>query len=328
VIERALKMMAPVLALLACMPSPASAAPPLVLEKTIPLTGVAGRIDHLAIDREHGRLFVAALGNGTVEAIDVGAGRAVGRITGLAEPQGLAVAPSRSELVVASGGDGTVRFYSSNDLSLRGSIRLGDDADNVRLDPGTGRVIVGYGAGALAVIEPATRSIVRQTPLPAHPESFQLDGQRAYVNLPNAGHVGVVDLAVGKVIATWANRGRRFNFPMAIDRASGDVAVVYRLPARLVTFDPMTGAERQALATCGDADDLFFDAKRSRAYVTCGSGDVDVFERRGRALEHVARVATSAGARTGLFSPELDRLFVAARAQGGRPAAILVFRPQ
>jgi hypothetical protein len=313
----------------ACSPQRAAGdTPPLVLEQTIVLPGVVGRIDHLALDPDQKRLFVAALGYGTVEAVDLPSGRVVGRVRGLAEPQGLAVLPNRGELVVASGGDGSVRFYDLHDLSPTGQLQLGDDADNVRVDPRSGRFVVGFGSGALAIIDPATRRLVSKTALPAHPESFQLDGMRAYVNLPGAGQIGVADLSAGKLIATWPNGGRRLNFPLALDQSSGEVAVVYRFPARLVTFDSKTGALKQVLPTCGDSDDLFFDARRSRVYVVCGAGQVDVFEQRGASLQRIAEVATSAGARTGRFSSATDRLYVAARAQGGHPAAILVFRPQ
>jgi hypothetical protein len=41
----------------------------------------------------------------------------------------------------------------------------------------------------------------------------------------------------------------------------------------------------------------------------------------------LARVPTASGARTSLFVPELDRLFVAVRAASNEPAAIWVFRP-
>lgn len=316
-------------ALSACSPQSASGdTPPLALEQSIPLPDVAGRIDHLALDPDQKRLFVAALGNGTVEAVDLPSGRVVGRVRGLAEPQGLAVLSNRGELVVASGGDRSVRFYDLHSLSPTGRLQLGDDADNVRVDPRSGHVVVGFGSGALAIIDPATRRLVGKTPLPAHPEGFQLDGMHAYVNLPGAGRIGVADLSAGKLVATWPNGGRRLNFPLALDPSSGEVAVVYRLPARLVTFDPKTGAQKQVLPTCGDADDLFFDTRRSRVYVVCGAGQVDVFERRGASLQRIAEVATSPGARTGRFSPDTDRLYVAARAEAGRPAAILVFRPQ
>ena len=45
--------------------------PPLVLEATIPLKAVAGRIDHMAVDLHKHRLVVAELGNDTVEIIEL-----------------------------------------------------------------------------------------------------------------------------------------------------------------------------------------------------------------------------------------------------------------
>ena len=50
--------------------------PPLVLERTIPLPGVSGRIDHMAVDLRRGRLFVAELGNGTIDVVDLAEGKA------------------------------------------------------------------------------------------------------------------------------------------------------------------------------------------------------------------------------------------------------------
>jgi hypothetical protein len=297
-----------------------------VLERSIPLPDVTGRIDHLALDMTHRRLFVAALGAGSVEAVDFTAGKVVGRIGGLSEPQGLAVL-STGELAVATGGDGAVRFFRAADLAPLKELALGADADDARIDPVSGRLLIGYGAGGLAVIDPAARRVVSTVPLPAHPEGFEIVGARAFVNLPNAGVIGVIDLTAGKLIAQWPNRGRRWNFPLAVDPQSGAVAVVYRFPARLVLFDPLSGAERQALPTCGDADDLFFDAHRPRLYVSCGDGHVDVLVKSGARWGRLALVASAPGARTSLYDAANDRLYVAARAAGAKPAAILVYRP-
>jgi hypothetical protein len=105
-------------------------------------------------------------------------------------------------------------------------------------------------------------------------------------------------------------------------------SVVYRLPPTLAILDAATGARRQTAATCADADDVFFDRRRSRIYVICGSGAVDVFAAAEGGYGRLARIPSRNGARTGFFAPQLDRLFVAARAAGGsRDAAILVFRP-
>ena len=313
------------LGLWACDARSTAGPPRLVLERTIPLAGVAGRIDHLAIDPRRRRLFVAELGNGTVEAVDLANGRSLGRISGLREPQGVGYLPRRDEITVATGGDGMLRFYRATDLAKVGELKLGDDADDVRVDDATGHVLVGYGH-ALALIDPATRTLVRRAPLPAHPEGFESDGDRAYVNLPDAGSIAVVDLAQGRALAQWPNPGPHFNFPLALDHAAERIASVYRLPAKLVLFST-TGVAVQKLDSCGDADDVFFDAGRRRLYVVCGGGSVAVFERTGAAYLPTGSIKTRSGARTGLFSPELDRLFVAARAHGSEPAAILVLRP-
>jgi len=72
------------------------------LDRTIPLPAVSGRIDHFGIDAEGGRLFVAALGNNTVEVVDLKAGKVVHSISGLAEPQGIFFVPDLNRLFVAN----------------------------------------------------------------------------------------------------------------------------------------------------------------------------------------------------------------------------------
>lgn len=299
---------------------------PLMLERTISLPNVKGRIDHLEIDASHQRLYVAEVGNGTVEAIDLASGHVSGRISGLDEPQGIGYLAASNELVVASA-DGVVGFYRADDLSPIEQISLGDDADDVRIDPSTGSAIIGYGRGGLAILSGATRKVSARIALPAHPEGLQIgSGRRVFVNLPGAGKIGVVDLSTMKLTATRSNKYAA-NYPMAFDPSSNAVAVVYRLPARLVIADADTGSVRQDLDVCGDSDDLFLDANRKRIYVSCGSGDVDVFEASPDGHRRAARIKTRLGARTSQFSPELDRLYVAAPAKNGEPAAILVFRP-
>jgi DNA-binding beta-propeller fold protein YncE len=309
-------------------PQPDAGGPaPLSLERTIPLPGVAGRIDHLAYDAHGHRLFVAELGSGTVEAIDLPAGRVTGRIAGVSEPQGVAWLENVGELAVASG-DGTLRFYNGDGLRPVATMNLGDDADNLRVEPGSGALAVGFGSGAIAMIDPVRHVVLRSLALPAHPEGFRLDGDRVYVNVPNAGRIVAGDLSSGTLTASWSTGLRRLNFPMAFEPASRTLAVTFRFPSRLVIVDPSSGDYRQVLVTCGDSDDLFFDTARRRLYVVCGSGDIDVFQTQGGNYALVARLSTRSGARTGLFVPEEDRLFVAARSQGNEPAAILVFRPQ
>lgn len=307
----------------------AAAEAPLVLERTIPLENVSGRIDHMAVDIAGKRLFVAELGNGSVDVVDLQGGKAAHRIAGLKEPQGVAYVANQDLIVVASAGDGTVRFFRAADLSPSGTIDLRDDADNVRIDPITGHVLVGYDSGGLAVIDPANGSKIGDVKLTGHPESFQIDAKtdRAFVNVPDAHQIAVVDLASRKQISTWKIPGLGANFPMALIGGGGPLAVVFRSPAKLVLLDSATGVVLQKLDTCGDADDVFFDGKRDRIYVSCGDGSIDVIKRSAQGLKPAGRVPTSGGARTSLFVPDLGRLFVAARAESfGSHAAIMVFR--
>ena len=273
-------------------------------------------------------MFVAELGNGSVDAVDLSSGE-TRRIGGLKEPQGLAYLPDRNEIVVASGGDGTVRFFDTSSLKSLGSVSLGDDADNVRVEPKTGQVVVGYGSGGLAVLDAAHHRVVRTIKLSGHPEGFQIDGasRKAFVNVPDAHEIVVVDLDSGRALASW-RAAHAANFPMALGQDSGIVGIVYRIPSRLVLLEPASGTAKADMPACDDADDLHFDDKRRRIYVSCGSGAIDVFEQAGGKYVASARIETRAGARTSLFVPALDRLFVAARAgSGGQEATLLVYRP-
>jgi len=301
---------------------------PLELEAKIPLGEVTGRIDHLAFDSKRHRLFVAELGNGSVGVVDLDGRKVIHVISGLKEPQGVAYVPSSDTLYVASGGDGSVRVFQAGDYAAAAQIDLGDDADNVRVDAAANRVFVGYGSGALAVIDPARPGKIADIPLRAHPESFQLVPAlgRAFVNLPRTGEIAVVDLASGKQVATWPmNRGG--NFPMAIDAEAQRVLVVFRSPPGLDVFSMRQGAVVASVETCGDADDMFVDVRRRRVYVSCGDGFLDVFDAQSDGYRRIARMPTAARARTSFFVPEIDRLFLAVPATTGQPAELWMFRP-
>ncbi|MCW3476370.1 YncE family protein [Limobrevibacterium gyesilva] len=302
----------------------------LALEATIPLPDTGGRIDHMAVDSGRNRLLVAELGNNTVDVVDLSVGKVAHRIQGLREPQGVGYAQKGDLVLVANAGDGSVRLFRGEDLMPIGSIPLGDDADNVRIDPRTGAAVVGYGSGGLAIIDPVSRTKTADIKLPAHPEGFQIDPDKglAFVNLPDAHQIAVVDLRAGHVSGTWRLSAARENFPMALDRDAGLLATAFRRPPGLALLARDTGATRNEITICGDADDVFFDGKRQRLYISCGSGEVAVLRRDGDTLRPLPSVETASGARTSLFVPELDRLFVARRAGLlGHDAAILIYRP-
>ena len=301
--------------------------PPLQLEAKIALGDVRGRIDHMAVDLARHRLFVAALGNDSLAVVDLQAQRLDRLIGELPEPQGVGYDSASDTLYVANAGDGSVRLFKGADLSPTGRIELDSDADNIRVDSKAGRVFVGYGDGALAVIDTSTHDKIASAPLKAHPESFQLDGSRIFVNVPDSGAIDVVDRSSGERIATWPTAGRGANFAMVLDGLRQHLIVAFRQPAELGVFSSIDGNFIASVPTCGDVDDLFVDTKRDRIYISCGEGFVDVLAADGTSYRQTAHIVTAAGARTSLFVPELDRLLLAVPAKGETPAAIWVFRP-
>src|SRR5215813_364799 len=323
------RMRLTILLLLSAIVASAQSNAPLRLKKTIDMPDVQGRIDHLSIDVKGERLFVAALGNNTLEVIDLKAGKRAKTIAQLKEPQGIRYVAETDRLYVANGNDGSVRTFDGTSYAPLKTLDYGDDADNLRYDSGRKRIYVGYGSGALGEID-GEGNKVGETKLDAHPESFQLEegSPRIYVNLPKSRKVIVVDRETRTIIATWKTGMAFANYPMALDEADHRLFVVTRLPARLLVFDTNTGNIVQKLPAVGDSDDVFFDKNRRRIYASGGEGAISVFEQKDP--DHYtesARIPTVKGARTSFFSVDLDRLFLAVRREGSQPAAIQVFVP-
>lgn len=307
-----------------------AAATPLLDVQRIPLPRVQRRIDHFAVDPAGQRLFVSALGNHTLEVLDVAAGKRIASIPGLDEPQGVAYVPSLHRIVVATRAGGTVTAFDDKSYRPVATISGMPDADNIRLDAAAGLLYVGHGDGALAVVDPKSMKVVATIPLPGHPESFQLEeaGPRIFVNMPPTREILVVDRTRRSIVKRVSLGSFAANYPMSLDEKGHRLFVAVRHPARLLVFDTRT-LERVAAVPCAlDSDDLFYDAKRDRVYVIGGEGYVDVFDVSPSAqTARVARIATRAGARTGLWSRELDRLFVGWPLREGHEASIEVLAP-
>ena len=304
---------------------------PLVLEKTIPLEKVNGRIDHMAADVSGQRLFVAALGNNTVEVVDLKAGKKIQSLPGFAEPQGIVYVPESDRIFVANGSDGTCRILDGHTFKTIAPVELGDDADNVRYDEKTKRIYVGYGSGALGVIDAKSGTKLADIPLSGHPESFRLSsrGPNIFVNVPHGDHIAVVDREKAAVTAKWRLKHAKSNFPMTLDEANQRLFVGCRSPAMVLVYDSSTGREVANAGISDDTDDLFYDTDKKLIYVSCGQGGIDVI--RQTDADHytkVKTVPTPAGARTSLFIPELKMLCLAVPHRGSQPAEIRVFRTQ
>jgi YVTN family beta-propeller protein len=301
---------------------------PLRLVETIPLPGVEGRIDHMAIDADGQRLFIAALGNNSLEVVDLSTRMVKRSIHGLHEPQGVAFLKDRGLVVVASGDDGNCRFFDAKSFDALQSIDFHADADNLRYDATGQRLYVGFGGGALGVIDPKERKRIANIKLPSHPESFQLEanGNRIFVNLPKSRQIAVVDRKKAAIVDTWPLTTAQDNFPMALDEVNQRLFVGCRAPAKILIYNTNTGKVLAHFPTVGDTDDLFYDNKTQRLYVAGGEGFIIVHQKKDSdRYSQLARIPTAPGARTALFVPALSRLYLAVPHRDSQAAELRVF---
>jgi DNA-binding beta-propeller fold protein YncE len=303
---------------------------PLRLIQRIPLPQVEGRIDHMAVDVAGQRLFVAALGNNTLEVVDLKKGERTRSVTGFHEPQGIRYLPESNTIVVANGWDGITTFLDGSSLRPINTVRFSGDADNVRFDAAHKRIYIGYGDGALGVLNDKGERI-GDIPLGGHPESFQIDSVkgRIYVNVPTRREIAVVDMDKMKVTTTWPVKVAGANYPMALDEAHRRLFVMTRKPPHLLVYDTETGRLVSTIEGDADSDDVFYDATRSRIYAGFGYGTVIVYQQLDS--DHynvVARIPTAAGARTAIFSPELRKLYVAVPHRANQTAEVRVYEAE
>jgi DNA-binding beta-propeller fold protein YncE len=302
---------------------------PLKLKQTIALPGVEGRIDHLAFDGAGERLFICALGNNTVEVLDLRRGERVHSITGLGAPQGVAYVPEFDRLFVANDKGGICKIYDAKSFQKIGELNFKDDADNVRYDDGAKRMYVGFGSEGIAVVSMPDANQIGSIKLSAHPEAFELEkkGKRIFANVPNARHVAVIDRDKGEVIAKWQTDLAFGNFPMALDEANHRLFVGCRLPSRLAVLNTDSGDVVAKMNISGDCDDLFYDTKRHRVYAIFGAGKINVIDQIDPNTYRVSTtIGTADGARTGIFVSELDVLFVAVPHRGSQQAEVRCYQ--
>jgi DNA-binding beta-propeller fold protein YncE len=310
----------------------------LALKSRIALPDVKGRIDHFSVDVKGQRLFVSAVGNHTLEVLDLQTGKRVHTIPDLAEPQGVFYDASTNHLFVACALDGAVKIYDATTFRLLHTVKFPDDADNIRYDARSKSVIVGYagakalrnreeGTGGLGFID-SDGKITAEVVIDAHPESFQLEktGMRLFVNVPDKEEIEVVDVGKRKVIARWPVTSAKENFPMAPDEPHHRLFIGTRTPPRLLVFDTETGREIASYDIAGSSDDLFYDPAKARIYVLTSQSALDVFQQTDPDhYERIARYPTPAHTQTGLFVPEWNKLFAAAPRQGDESAEIRVY---
>ena len=309
----------------------------LTLVQTVRLPGVTGKFDHFAIDLAGKRLFAAATGNHSVEVIGLATGKVEQSITGLGKPHGLFWEDSTQKLYVADGSLAQLLVFtgSSNaQLTLAGTLKLSDDADDMAYNPTNHLLFVGHGGSdaanppRIAVVDTKNFSLKSDIPVAAHPEALDIDmqSQRIFANIADSSEIALLDGNGKAETGTWKLANASHNVPLAYDVEDHVLYVACRAPATLLALDGATGKEISRISTGEGADDLFYDPSSRRVYVISGAGEVDVYEADSNsALHSLGVIHTAAGAKTALFVPSQSRLYVGLPDAGGKPAEIRIY---
>ena len=314
---------------------------PIRLVWTISLPNVKGRIDHMDVDVPGKRLFVAGLENGTLEVVDLKAGKWVRSIPGFKKPQGVLYVPELNKLFVASGDDAMLRVFRGDTFDLLESVQLEPGPNRVVYDPHTHLVYVGYGGkdagkdyGEVGIIDATGDKHIADIKVVAHPSELLLNksGTTLLVFISIASQLQVIDTNKRQVVSTWKVSSVRPG-DAAFDESTSRLMVGTRTPPEMIVMDSQSGKEIAHLPTAEGMDGVYFDNKRKRVYVSAGrdqpAGFACVYQQKDADnYDTVEKIPTRPGAGTSFWSSELDRYYVAAPANGKEDAAILVYKPQ
>jgi len=325
-----------VIAAAALVPAAAFASEqPLRLLGRTDVPGFEGDFDHFAADVKGNRLFLAGEEKGTLEVFDLKSGKHLKTVQGLEEPHAIHYVPDHNRIIVSNSGDGLTKVLDAKTYEIVDTLKLTPGADVMSYDPSSKSVwIVTGGKNAskklpdvtVAVVDPATGKTKGQVKFDTdftEAIAFEQKGSRAFVNVSGKHYVAVVDKTTHKVLATWPIKEGQNNAPIGLDEENKRLFVVTRKPFKLVVLDTDTGASVASFDAPQRTNELIFDEANRRIYLT-GDDYVAVFAQKSPdQYEEIARVKSEKGAKTAIYIPELNRLYVAVAGKGDVKAGVL-----
>ncbi len=302
---------------------PAADAPSLELVQTIPLKGKAGKLDHLALDAKRERLLLANKVNGTLDVVDLKAGKLLKQVIGQTGIQGVAYAADLDRVFVGLGSGGLCNVFEGGDYKPVKTIKFNDDADNVRYDAVRKQVYVAHAEKALGVVDAKTFAVKTDLKLPGPAEGFQVAAGKPllYMVITTPAEVAVIDVDKLEITVAHPLKLAAGGHPLALDDTNKRVFIGCRKAPKMVVMDSDSGKEITAIDIPGEVDDIYYDAKRKQLYASCGEGYLAIIKQKDAdTYEVVKKIETAKGAKTSLFDPETNRIFLAVPRQPGQAA--------
>ena len=313
---------------------------PLKLVATTPMPGFTGDFDHFGLDLKGNRLFLAAEDKKTVEVFDLRTGARIHTIEGFGHPLTMAYLPESDRLVVTNGDTDDVALVDCKEYKIINTLKLGKGVDHSALNPVDRYLYVENGAApdgkshSLAIIDTKAFKIVGEIPGLSGDsnEGMVIDraGKKLYVNLTGSDEVGVIDLTTRQIIAKWPLPDVHVAHAIALDEPHHRLFTATRKPPQFIVYNTDNGKVVASLPCVGVNSDMSLDVARKRIYVT-GSDTASVFAQRDADhYEHIAEVPTAFRAKSSIFVPQLNRLYIADSGKGKPDAklALQIFEAQ
>jgi hypothetical protein len=323
------------------------------LVQTIPLPGVKGRLDHMGVDLQNKRLFVAAVTNNSLEVVDLAGGKVINSLTGFKDTQDALFLGGGFNKLYVSSLDGHMRVFQGETFSLVQDIKIEPGPNRLFYDPTTDLIYFGYGgqnAGfdayeRVGILQPKrgagddqlVADMIAPTPRPGHLAEIAMDDNGTLLICDSRENlIYQFDTRKRELIKSWPARGDGAA-DMALDRIRHRLFVGTRSPPEMTVYDSLSGKEIQSLPAPETMDGVYYDANLKRVYMTGGRwygrpetspGWIYVYQQKDPDhYDVISKIKTRPGSGTSLLVPQFNSLYVASQAIGDQEAAILVFEP-
>jgi DNA-binding beta-propeller fold protein YncE len=317
------------------------------LVQTSPLP-TEGYMDHMTVDVMGQRLFICGEANKSLIVVDLHSGKVIHETKGLGGNPRKPFYLAQTNEIWADLGDNTVVAMSGTTYQVTKTVALTGGRGNATREPDGAAYDaanhVYYAAvlskpgimdGTIEIVDTQAAKLLGSIKMNAADPgglSIEPSGKRLYVVIGDLvggdSHVKVVDLEKRAVIAEWPITGGPVPHASGLDAASHRLFVGSRVkpapkgarissghryePGKLVVINTDTGKVVQVLDTVGGADEVQYDAPTKRIYLVGTTGTLEVFKQIDP--DHyvsLGKVPTGAIAKTGLWVPELKRMYIA-----------------
>lgn len=296
------------------------------------------RFDHLGVDVKGMRLFVVSENGHEVLVFDLKTGKVIQSIE-IGHPHAVLYRADLDRIYITDEDKGELGVYDGKTYKLLQAVTLKVDADSIGYDSATHYLYVDNGGDnahedftMLSVVD--TNSDQKLADIKVNGDTLEAmalekSGGKLYLNNPAKNEVEVIDRKTHSIITRWPVTLGKGNSTMALDEAAHRLFVGCR-SGQIVVFDTQSGKELQALPVGMGVDDLMFDPASKRIYATCGRANrIDVYrESDPDHFQLLASVPSGPGGKTGLFVPELKRLYVPVAPDGSAPAQVFVYESE